>query len=125
LTIVQHIGRPTVNKRNSLQYLLACARSNSAIQHELHTTNCLCILQNVIFVIKGKEHMHKMHVLTIRNATFHKAKPPRMTRNPVTRTKGHLRKRKKQEHSENYLHYVTSLNGSELYCNIQIARKDG
>jgi hypothetical protein len=29
--------------------------------------------------------MHKMHILSIRNATFHKAKPPRMTRNPVTR----------------------------------------
>jgi hypothetical protein len=62
--------------------------------------------------------MHKLHVLAIRNATFHKAKPPQMTRNPVTRTKG-------QEHSKNYLYYVTSLNGSELYCNIQIARKDG
>jgi hypothetical protein len=32
-----------------------------------------------------------MHILSIRNATFHKAKPPQMTRNPVTRT------RKKQE----------------------------
>jgi hypothetical protein len=31
--------------------------------------------------------MHQMHVLTIRKATFHKAKPPQMTRNPVTRKK--------------------------------------
>jgi hypothetical protein len=114
LTIVQQIGRPTVNKRYSLQYLLACARSNSPIHHELHTTNCHCIVQNVTFVIKGKEQTHQIHVLTIRNATFHKAKPPQMTRNPAKRTKEDLRKRKKQEHSGNYLYCATSLNGSEL-----------